>query len=200
MDEDDVTRKIKELFSENPAGSELTMCYVTSEMMYTSITKTKREVKFYDTEQFYNFATMYPLLNIELTLTSKKLYDNDAKNSLTKKYGIERAGYANSVFKYAKLRIFMHAFNIFRLRDGSYLWSQSWFNVQTYGIKKRFTFEEYAEHVTQLVRAINTYAKEPQNLFDVCFYDEEIDANTKNILKMVVTTKIEYDVLLKCNY
>lgn len=200
MDEDDVTRKIKELFSENPTGSELTMCYVTSEMMYKSIIKTPREIKFYDTERFYDFATKYPLLNIELTLTSKKMYDNNAKNNLTKKYNIERIGYANSVFKYAKLRIFMHAFNIFRLRDGSYLWCQSWFNVQTYGIKKRFTFEEYAEHIMQLVHAINTYSKEPQKLFDICFYGKEIDTNTMNILKMVVATKIEYDVSLKCTY
>jgi len=200
MNEKDISRKIDELFAKKSCGSEVTMCYVTSEMMYKSLKPNGVEIKFYDTDKFYDFMMSYKIFNIELTLTSKDTFDDVAKDKLIKRFGIERTGYANSVFKYAKLRIFMHAFNIFKLKKG-YLWAQSWFHVQMYGIRKRFaTFEEYGTYIMQLIYAINNFSDYPEDLYAVCFYGKEIDDNTKKILKMVKETRMQYDILLKCNY
>uniref|UniRef100_A0A6C0C6G0 Uncharacterized protein n=1 Tax=viral metagenome TaxID=1070528 RepID=A0A6C0C6G0_9ZZZZ len=200
MEEKDIVRKIDESFGEDSEGSEITMCYVTSEIMYRLLEPDFLEIKFYDTDKFYDFMMKYPILNIELTLTSKNIFDNAEKNKLIKQFGIDKIGYANSVFKYAKLRIFMHAFNIIKVIEG-YLWAQSWFNIQTYGIRKKFaTEEEYGFYIMRLIDAINNFNKDPEDLYTICFYGKEIDSNTKKILKMVTDTKMQYDILLKCNY
>lgn len=180
-----------------------TMCYITSEQMFNTFKHNfvgQKTVNTANDFQDFMLTNNYTLYNIEITLSSIKIYNEGEKQLLANKYNINRKVYGKFVFNKDNLRIFMHAFNIFKLNNVIIV-SQSWYGLHTYKIIHIFTnMIHFNEFIKQVTHAISIFNKNPYKLYALFGVSKIDDPNEDNILKMVVNENLQYNANINIYY
>lgn len=183
--------------------SDTTMCYINSEIMLNKIKKENiNEIKFNSSKDFLDFMIKNNNLiyNIEIMITSSDSYDETQKLSLIKKYNIERKEMGNLIFKYPKLRYFIHAFNIIIYND-KILLAQSWFNKHKYKVIFLFSSrKKYVDYLKYLVKSIDIFITDPYKIYRAFGFLKITNKNEINLLEMIKKTAPKIDISIKCFY
>lgn len=170
---------------------EITMCYTTADIMLDSYSKKYKKdiVSTSDPKDISMSANM--VIGVELSIETTNKYSLRDKTKLIKKYNIDMTeGFSKFTFKKDKLRIFLHAFNIF-VFDNQVLLAQSWQGIQEYHIVS--ILPNVTEWLSSLHKSLNTSPIDMFGDLDPEYNDNTIKTigNIKNILKMMDAESME---------
>jgi ubiquinone/menaquinone biosynthesis C-methylase UbiE len=181
--ERNIKRKEKELTLELlkekfPKG--MIQCY-TSSMRMQKFTESILQcsnagsIKLNTAESLIDFLKNdYNSVNVELTLFTRTKYSDAEKTNILQKYNLTNTNIGNFLAnrKQKSLRLFVHAWNIFKIKE-SYIIASSWYNIRDYEITHTFkNREEYLLFLDNLEKAINNFTKEPKVLYELFGLDQ----------------------------